>query len=131
MELKNLEIIKIGELKTFKNDFTILEFVAKDDSSQYPQEIQFQCVKDKAENFLKYNKVGQRVDIDFNINGRSWLKEGESEDNRRWFNSLDAWKVTKSNNTETALSQAAAVIDAAFEPAGDLNKDVSDDGLPF
>ena len=61
---------------------------------------------------------------------RSWLKEGESEDNRRWFNSLDAWKVTKSNNTETALNQAATVIDAAFEPAGDLNTN-DNDLLPF
>ena len=96
MELKNVEIIKIGEVKTFGNDFRKLEFVVRDDTSQYPQEIPFSIVKDKIDNFVQFNKVGQRVDVSFNLNGRSWLKEGEDESKRRWFTDLNAWKVFKS-----------------------------------
>ena len=97
MELKNVEILKIGEEKTFGSGFRKLEFVVKDDTSQYPQEIQFSITQDKIDNFVQYNKVGQRVDISFNLNGRSWLKEGEAEESRRWFNELNAWKVFKAD----------------------------------
>ena len=121
MELKNVEIIKIGEVQNFANDFRKLEFIVKDDSNQYPQELQFNILKDKIDDFLKYNKVGQRVDISFNLNGRSWLKDGEPEEKRRWFNSLDAWKVFKSESDG---------VKPHFEPAGDLNED-EDSGLPF
>ena len=126
MELKNVEIIKIGELRTFDSGFRLVEWVGKDDSGQYPQEIQFQSKQDNAEKFLKYNKVGDRVDIDFNLNGRSWLKEGAEESERKWFNSLDAWKVFK---TETVDMPPIPPVDA-FEPVSDL-KDQEEDDLPF
>ena len=93
MELKNVEIIKIGTEQTFGSGFRKIEFVVKDDSSQYPQEIPFSITQDKIDNFVKFNKVGQRVDINFNLNGRSWLKEGDPEGKRRWFTDLNAWKV--------------------------------------
>tara|TARA_R110000850_G_scaffold166769_1_gene291896 strand:- start:65 stop:436 length:372 start_codon:yes stop_codon:yes gene_type:complete len=123
MELKNAEIIKIGKVQTFANDFKKLEFIVKDDSSMYPQEIQFNILKDKIDDFIKFNKVGQRVDVSFNLNGRSWLKEGAEEIDRRWFNSLDAWKVFKAEATTDDV-EAFKEVDA-----GDL-KQVADD-LPF
>ena len=121
MELQNAELLHIGEVKTFANDFRKLEFIAKDDSGQYPQEIQFNILKDKIDDFLKYNKVGDRVNISFNLNGRSWLKDGESEDKRRWFNSLDAWMVKKADATIPQPQEQA------FEPAGI----VDDSDVPF
>ena len=121
MELKNVEIIKISELKTFDSGFRLVEWVGKDDSGQYPQEIQFQSKQDNAEKFLKYNKVGDRVDIDFNLNGRSWLKEGAEESERKWFNSLDAWKVFKSENADPK----------PFEVIDDKVVDKVEDDLPF
>ena len=127
MELNNVEIIKIGNLQTFANDFRKVEFVVKDTSSQYPQEIQFNVIKDKADDFLKYNKVGDIVNIKFNLNGRSWLKEGEPESNRKWFNSLDAWsvfKVKEENSNKDKIQAAIEMIDTNFEPE---NKD----DLPF
>jgi hypothetical protein len=123
MELKNVEIIKIGKVQTFANDFRKLEFIVKDDSGQYPQELQLNILKDKVDDFIKYNKIGQRVDVSFNLNGRSWLKEGEPEENRRWFNSLDAWKVFKSEATSEG-------VQPSFEPAPKLNTKEIDD-LPF
>ena len=118
MELKHVEILKIGEVKTFASRFRKLEFIVKDDSSQYEQEISFSITQDNIDNFLQYNKVGQRVDVSFNLNGRSWLKEGADESERKWFNELNAWKVFKVD-TEKA------------EPLPTLAEQEEDLNLPF
>jgi hypothetical protein len=106
MELKNVQIIKIKALQQVTDTYKKVEFIVKLDS-QYPQEVQFEVSQDRADNFIKYNKEGDFVDIDYNLKGRSYLKEGEPEENRRWFNTLDAWKVFKSevNNESTPPSQ--------------------------
>ena len=103
-ELKNAEIIKIGELKTFDSGFKIVEFVIKTEG-EYPQEVQFQCTSDKADNLIQYNKVGNRVDISFNLRGRAWTNpQGET----KYFNSLDAWKVFKAEGTTTESAEVVA-----------------------
>src|SRR5690606_21274384 len=115
MELQNVEIIKIGEMKTFASGFNLVEFVVKT-NDEYPQELQLQCSKEKADNLLKFNKVGDKVDVSLNLRGRSWLKDGEPEDNRKWFNTLEAWKVFKSDTQKNPLPAEP------FAPAGDLNE---------
>src|SRR6187431_1185844 len=102
MELKNVEIIRIGELNQVTASYKKVEFVVKIES-EYPQEVQFEITQDKADKFIQYNKVGQFVDISFNLRGRSYLKEGEPEEKRRWFNSLDAWKVFKAETEDLPL----------------------------
>lgn len=100
MELKNVQIIKIKPLQQVTASYKKVEFIVKLES-QYPQEVQFEVSQDRADNFIKFNKECQYVDIDYNLRGRSYLKEGEPEGNRRWFNTLDAWKVFKAEgNTE-------------------------------
>lgn len=105
MELKNVQIVHIGELKQVTTTYKKVEFIVKLDS-QYPQEVVFETSNDKADKFLQYNKVGQFVDIDFNLRGRSYLKDGEPESNRRWFNSLDCWKIFKAE-TQTEIAPEA------------------------
>jgi len=96
MELKNVEIIKLGELRTFDSGFSLVEFVVKTEDADYPQFISFQATKEKAENLLKYNKVGQRVDVSFNVRGRQWESPtGEV----KYFNTLEAWKIFKSEGS--------------------------------
>lgn len=126
MELKNVEIIKIGELKTFASGFQTLEYIVKDDNSQYPQEYQMQAVKEKAEEFLKYNKVGQRVDISFNLLGRSWLKDGQPESERKWFNTLQSWKVFK-----VGVNEVDAYKEKRAPQAPDSFEDDDQDDLTF
>ena len=63
--------------------------------------------KDAVDNFIKFNKVGQNVDVDFNIKTSEW--QGKH------FTSLAAWKVFKAAEAE-APSQAEAPVS---------------DGLPF
>ena len=42
---------------------------------------------EKVENFNKFNKVGQMVDVSFNASCR--------EHNGKWYTNLDAWKIFK------------------------------------
>jgi single-stranded DNA-binding protein len=114
MELKNVEIIKLGELKTFDSGFSLVEFVVKTEDADYPQFISFQATKEKAENLLKYNKVGQRVDVSFNVRGRKWESpSGEV----KYFNTLEAWKIFKSEDS--------------FKPEAQAEVEETEDALPF
>jgi len=119
MELKNVKIKSIDKLKTFDSGFTCVDFVVVT-NEQYPQTLKLQANKEKAENLIKYNKVGDVVDISINLRGREWTnKEGKEV----VFNTIEAWKVFKSETKDIEV--------AAFEEidSGDL-KDVAND-LPF
>ena len=125
MELKNVQIIKIKPLQQVTATYKKVEFVVKLES-QYPQEIQFEIAQDKADNFIKFNKEGQFVDIEFNLRGRSYLKAGDPEDSRRWFGSLDAWKVFKSTVDNTTVESENAGQQFKHEPEAE-----EADDLPF
>lgn len=118
MELKNVQIIKIKPLQQITPTYKKVEFIVKLES-QYPQEVQFEVSQDKADNFIKFNKEGQFVDIDYNLRGRSYLKDGELEINRKWYNTLDAWKIFKSEG-QNDLKEKEVV---------EVQEEVSD--LPF
>lgn len=98
MELKEVTIVKIGKLKTFDgSDFTCVDFTVKTNDSEFPQYISFQSNKEKADNLLKFNKIGDVVDVSFNLRGRSWISpEGET----KYFNTIEAWKVFKSSDNQ-------------------------------
>ena len=120
MQLLNVEIIKMGELKTFANDFKVLEFVVKTDEVDYPQFVTLKTIKDTAENVLKYNKVGDRVDVSINIEGRAWENpEGET----KYFNSILAWKVFKADASD-APPNYVKPSEYSIEP-------FEDNSLPF
>ena len=111
MELKINGTIKvIGELKTWDSGFSKVEFVVTT-QEQYPQDVRFEIVKDKAENFLKFNKVGDSVDVSFNVRGNEY--------NDKYYVNLEAWKVFKS--------------DGATSPATTTAKEMIEEGdpLPF
>jgi hypothetical protein len=122
MKLKNVEIKRIGEIKEFgANNFKVVKWVVVDDSNaDYPQTLELQCTQDKAENLVKYNKVGDRVDVDFNLRGREWTNETTKVTSV--FNTIEAWKVFKAEptNGEPTDFQAKTVAEPAEE-----------DDLPF
>ena len=74
---------------------------------------------EKVDNFLKYNKVGQEVDVDFNVKTNEW--------NDKYFTSLDAWKIFKAEVSENEKMEAS--FESQKEEAALV--DTSDDGLPF
>ena len=120
MELKNVKIKSIGEIKTFgDNGFKVVKFVVTTEG-EYPQTLELQCTQEKADNLIQFNKVGDVVDCSINLRGREWTSpEGKVS----VFNTIEAWKVFKS---ETATEDVAAFQEV---DSGDL-KDVTED-LPF
>lgn len=122
MELKNVEIKRIGEIQEYGDkNFKVVKWVVVDDSnSEYPQTLELQCTQEKAENLLQYNKVGDRVDVSYNLRGREWTSpEGKVS----VFNTIEAWKVFKSETQSDGVKPP-------FEPATDLNEEDHSD-LPF
>lgn len=120
-EKKTGEIIEIlptesGTSKAGK-DWKKLTF-AIDTKETYNNIIAFELFgEDKVDDFLKYNKVGRNVDVDFNISSNKWKD--------RYFTSASAWKVSKANDTETGLEHAKKVIDSIMPSADE------DNNLPF
>jgi hypothetical protein len=78
MELKNVTIKSIDQLKTFDSGFTCVDFVVTTDE-QYPQTLKLQANKEKAENLIKYNKPGDKVDISINLRGREWTNPSPAD----------------------------------------------------
>ena len=127
MELKNVTIKSIGKLKTFDSGFSIVEFVVTTDE-QYPQTLQLQANKEKAENLIKFNKVGHKVDVSLNLRGRQWTNP---EGVVKTFNTLEAWKVFKADLSDDNMKKAVDVIDGVFPPLEEPIKDDEFGDLPF
>lgn len=66
---------------------------------------------EKVDNFQKYNKVGQDVEVSFNVKCNEWKG--------KYFTSLDAWKVFSAKDEVPAQESA---------PIGEA---VEGDDLPF
>jgi single-strand DNA-binding protein len=77
------QIKKIGAIETVKDTFKKRELIL-DIPGQYPQVVKFEFVQDKCA-LLDGLKVGQNVNVFFNLNGR--------EHNGNVYNTLSGWKV--------------------------------------
>lgn len=114
------KIVKIldkvtGTKKDGSGEWVKQSFVI-DNGEQYNNLASFEVFGDeKVENLNKYNKVGDSVEVTFNISCNEW--QG------KYYTTLQAWKVFKSNSD---ITQAVAQIDNAIPPA-----DEDDSGLPF
>jgi len=69
---------------TFDSGFTKREFVVTTADERYPQDLKFECVKDRCA-LLKDLKPGQRVSVTFDLRGNEYKG--------RYFVNLVAWKV--------------------------------------
>ncbi|NIO44043.1 MAG: DUF3127 domain-containing protein [Candidatus Aenigmarchaeota archaeon] len=95
MELKTTGTIKlIGEVQEFDSGFRKLEFVLTT-KEQYPQDVKFEITQDKINNFTQYNKVGDEVEVSFNLRGNEY--------NGKYYTNLQAWKVFKANQQNDSL----------------------------
>jgi len=72
---------------------------------------------EKIENFNKYNKIGQTVNVEFNINCREY--QG------KYYTSLSAWKISKADAPNDSSFQ-----DHPFAKTTDL-KNGNENDLPF
>jgi hypothetical protein len=90
-------IEKIGERKELSNGATVLDYVVKNVSEngwETPFKIEMYSKQERIEhldNFLKFNKVGDAVEVEFDIKGREY--EGKV------YNSLSHWSCRTLEDT--------------------------------
>lgn len=93
---------------------------------QYPQHILVQFVQDKCD-LLNNFHVGDDVKIDINLRGREWTNaQGEIV----YFNTLQGWRIGKTQSEAPQNTPPPMVAAQAFEPAPSFTEEEHDD-LPF
>lgn len=112
----------IMEPQTFQSGFSKREFVLTVEDGKYPQDIAFECVKDRI-TLLDSVNAGDAVTVSFDIRGREY--------NGRYFNNLNAWKISSaaSGAGNAARQGAAPLPDDSENPALDEDRDGYED--PF
>jgi hypothetical protein len=111
-------IKKIFDEQTFGSGFNKREFVLTIEDGRFPQDIKFECVKDKVA-LVASLKPGARVKVSFDLRGREWKES--------YFVNLNAWKIQPVG----ADADAATADDdrpPLSEPDGET---VVDDDPPF
>ncbi len=108
-------IKEILEPQTFASGFSKREFVVTSDD-KFPQDIKFECLKEKAA-ILDNAKVGDRVTVQFDINGREY--------NGRYFVNLNAWRL---DGEGKAANPAASTSEF---PEDTTDYSAQDDEIPF
>tara|TARA_R110000824_G_scaffold38712_1_gene117972 strand:- start:3192 stop:3542 length:351 start_codon:yes stop_codon:yes gene_type:complete len=103
------EIVKILEVESgtskggkawIKQNFVL------NTGEKFNPEVCFQIFgQEKCDNFAKYNKVGEKVDVSFNISSREF--------NGKYYHNLDAWKVFKAEMETGTPKEAEVAIEAA------------------
>lgn len=120
MEITGTIKVKNNEVQVSEK-FKKREFVITDNSSQYPQHIQFQLTQDRC-GLIENYKVGDEIKVFFNLRGREWKNpQGEV----KYFNSLEAWRIESVSSNNNQVSSAPS--DAKAIPA----LDAQSDDLPF
>ncbi len=85
-EIKTISEIQTGTSKK-GNEWKKLGF-SIETSGDYPTSVYFTVFGgEKVDKFMEYNKVGQNVDVSFNVESREY--------NERWYTDLSAWKIFK------------------------------------
>lgn len=109
-------ITKIGEpvegvAKSSGNPWKKIGFVINT-GGDYPKNVYFVVFGvEKVDNFIKFNKVGQNVDVSFNAESREYKGQHYTE--------LNAWKVFTNTGVEQEVNVAETENDQ-FASADDL-----------
>jgi hypothetical protein len=106
----------IMEEQTFPSGFSKREFVVTTTDDKYPQDIKFECLKEKSALLDKVSE-GQNVKVSFNLSGREY--------NGKYFVNLTAWRI--------APVDSAAPTDTSEPLPEDFGEPLEDDpdNMPF
>lgn len=115
-------IESIGATQSFgDNGFTKREWVGIDNSNPtYPVPIKFECIKDKCALLDDY-KVGQLVDVEYNITGNRWTNPQGVE---KIFNGFQSWRISGGETAPGPTGTAPAEAEPEWlntDNAGDKN----------
>ena len=121
------KIIELFDTQKIKDSFQKREFVVEyKDNPQYPEVLKFELIQDKC-GLLDAFKVGDDVDVHFNLKGRKWSKDGRD----MYFTTLQAWRLEAKNAAPTGgESTPDAAGNTPSEPEWLSNSDEEGD-LPF
>jgi single-strand DNA-binding protein len=75
---------KVFDEQTFGSGFNKREFVLTIEAGKFPQDIKFECVKDKV-SLVAALKPGAKAKVFFDLRGREWKES--------YFVNLNAWKI--------------------------------------
>lgn len=117
---------------TFGSGFNKREFVVTSEEDRFPQDIKFECVKDKCA-LLNDVHPGQRVTVTFDLRGSNKNSTG------RYFVNLTAWRIQAADEGAPApggreRANAASFVPASSDgpPLDQLEEPMGDpDNLPF
>jgi len=132
MEIK-AKLLEIFNTQQISQSFRKREFVVEySENPQYPEYVKFELIQDKCD-LMDSFKAGDMVNVSFNLKGRKWTDpKGEV----KYFNSLQAWRITPEQAAAPAPSAAPAAAGGTPPPpaANDEPEWLSsgeDDDLPF
>lgn len=109
--------IETGQKKDGSGEWKKLSFIL-DNNAQYNNIFCFEIFgAEKVDKFNQYNRVGDVVKVDFNVNTNEW--QG------KYYTSLQAWKVFKSDEIRDQQAQSERATQAAQQ----LNQEQTD--IPF
>jgi hypothetical protein len=101
--IKTVLPVQSGESKATGKEWKKLTFIlANNEGYEGAEQIfAFEIFgEEKVENFQKYNKVGQNVEVSFNIGTNEWKG--------KYFTSLSAWKVMSESSSATVTTEVIA-----------------------
>jgi hypothetical protein len=101
--------------------FSKREFVIET-TDQYPQQVMFQLTQDKC-NLLDALKVGNQVEVSFNLRGREWTSPAGEV---KYFNTLEAWRLERLDGSGESIQDKARVDQMKAHAPNE-----EEDDLPF
>ena len=118
-----------GKIKVIFQTIQVSDKFAKRDvvvtttTDMYPQDILVQFTQDKCD-ILDLYKVGDEVDVDYNLKGREWINpQGEA----KYFNTIEGWRINRASGSSPIPQDVKK--DVPVEQLAGQEEDDSD--LPF
>jgi hypothetical protein len=105
------KITEIMPTVQVSDSFKKRTFVLNDEQDKHPQEILFQLNQDRVE-LLDAFKIGDIVEVEFNIKGKRWEKDGKVS----YFNTLEAWRINKIGVETPSLAENLGVTNQGDLP---------------
>lgn len=122
-------VYRIFDTQQVNATFRKREFVVEySENPNYPQFIKFETIQEKCDD-LNHFKIGDRVEVSFNLKGRKWINQQNQE---VFFNTLDAWRIVKldsaTNNNSSTSTPITSHTNQSDETFSSLEEN---DDLPF
>lgn len=110
MEIKGKLVEKLPTQQvtdSFKKQEFVIEFA---ENPQYPEFVKFDTIQDKCGQIDSY-EVGSELTVSFNLKGRKW---NDPKGGTKYFNTLQAWKITRDSVSQTPDEGEYTVNDLPF-----------------